>query len=58
MRVAKDKIAQMKETVAKMESQLQKKERVEFALKAELDEAKRLIVLNHREDFMSLCETS
>lgn len=56
--MAKDKIAQMKETVAKMESQLQKKERVEFALKAELDEAKRLIVLNHREDFMSLCETS
>lgn len=58
LRVAKDKIAQMKETVAKMESQLQKKEKVEFALKAELDEAKRLIVLNHREDFMSLCETS
>lgn len=47
MASAEDEIANMKKTIEKMEGEQQKKEEVESALMVELDEAKRLIVLNH-----------
>ena len=47
MTSAEDEIANMKKTIEKMEGEQQKKEEVESALMVELDEAKRLIVLNH-----------
>lgn len=46
MASAEDEIANMKKTIEKIEGEQQKKE-VESALMVELDEAKRLIVLNH-----------
>ena len=42
-------MAEMKEALAKMEIELREKEEVESTLKAELNEAKRLIVINHLE---------
>ncbi|KAH1042757.1 hypothetical protein GYH30_024866 [Glycine max] len=45
---AKDEIANLKKNLKNMESELQKKEKIGSDLMVELDEAKRLIVLNHR----------
>ncbi|KAG4984555.1 hypothetical protein JHK87_029304 [Glycine soja] len=45
----RDEMAEMKEALAKMEIELREKEEVESALKDELNEAKRLIVINHLE---------
>ncbi|KAH1231128.1 hypothetical protein GmHk_10G030431 [Glycine max] len=45
----RDEMAEMKEALAKMEIELREKEEVESTLKAELNEAKRLIVINHLE---------
>lgn len=47
----KDMIANLKNTLENMESELQKKERDQADLMFELDEPKRLIVLNHQEGF-------
>lgn len=48
---AMDKMTKMKEALAKMENELRETQRVESALKVELDETKRLIKMNHREGF-------